>query len=365
MTTMSGQDRLAYVGTYTRGDSVGIYVFRMDAASGRLEPVGGPAPASDPSFLTIHPQGRYLYAATEDEGADGRPEGSVNAFAIDPASGALEHLNRQLTHGGTPCHLDIDSAGRLLLAANYTGGTLAVLPTRSDGRLEAPTHVVAHRGSSGVNSDRQEGPHPHSITLDPAGRYALAADLGLDQVLSYGLDADRGKLVPNDPPWVQTEPGAGPRHLDFHPNGRFAYLINELDSTITAFAYDPSSGALREIHTVPALPEGFVGANYCADIHVSPSGGFVYGSNRGHDSIVIYAVDGETGRLSYVGHEPSLGKWPRNFAIDSAGEIMLVANENSSNLVTFRIDQHSGELEPTGHTAEVPDPVCVKLHPLA
>ena len=361
MNTAGTQERLLFVGTYNRGDSEGIYTFRMDAASGHLESAGPPTAASDPSFLTIHPGGPYLYAATEDRGADGRVEGSVNAYAIDPKSGALQHVNRQPTRGGTPCHLDIDRAGGLILVANYTGGTVAVMRTRSDGGLEPPSHVVAHEGASGVDPDRQEGPHPHSINLDAAGRFAVAADLGQDRVLSYRLDADQGKLASADQPSVATKPGAGPRHLDFHPSGRFAYLINELGSTITAFAYDGSSGALRELHTVPALPGGFAETNYCADIHISPSGAFVYGSNRGHDSIVIYSVDGDTGMLSYVGHEPSLGKWPRNFAIDPAGETMLVANEHSSNLVTFRIDGETGELEPTGYTADVPNPVCVKL----
>jgi 6-phosphogluconolactonase len=260
--------------------------------------------------------------------------------------------------------MSVDATGRFVLVANYGSGSVCVLPIGRDGGLGDAADVVQHQGSS-VNPRRQQGPHAHSITLDAANRYAFAADLGIDKVMVYRLDTASGKLIPNDPPWAQVKPGAGPRHFDFHPSGKYAYLINELDSTITAFAYDASRGIIREIQTVPTLPADFRGASTCADVHVSPSGKFLYGSNRGHDSIVIFRIDEATGRLSYVGHELTQGKTPRNFAIDPTGTFLLAANQNSDTIVTFRIDQQTGKLTPTGHVAEAPMPVCLKLMPIS
>jgi 6-phosphogluconolactonase len=360
-------EMLIYMGSYTRqhahvhGRAEGIYAYRLDSASGALTYTNQMMATVDPSFVAIEPQNRYLYAVNEVAEFAGQSGGAISAFAIDAQTGGLTLLNQQPSHGAAPCHLSVDQTGKYVLVANYGGGSVAMFPIREDGRLGEATDFIQHAGSS-VNPQRQAGPHAHSITIDPANRFAFAADLGLDKIMIYRLDLDRGKLVPNDvQPWVEVQAGAGPRHFDFHPSARYAYVINELDSTMTAFAYDAANGTLQEIQTVSTLPAGFTGRNYTADVHVHPSGKFVYGSNRGHDSIVIFAIDEDTGKLTLVGHEPTQGETPRNFAIDSTGTFLLAANQNSDTVVTFRIDQGTGKLEPTGHVAEVPTPVCLKL----
>jgi len=366
MASQSSAAILAYVGTYTRtqgqaqGESDGIYVYRMDPDSGALTLAHTASGVVNPSFLALDPRQRHLYAVSEVQETGGQAGGAVSAFAVDPATGALTYLNQQPSHGTDPCHLTVDRTGRFVLVANYSSGSAAIFPIQADGRLGPATDVVQHAGSS-VNPRRQQGPHAHSINVDPANRFALVADLGLDKVLVYRLDLDRGKLIPNDEPSAPLRPGAGPRHLAFHPSARYAYVINELDSTLTTFAYDETRGTLREIQSVSTLPEGFAGTNYPADVHVSPSGRFVYGSNRGHDSIVAFAVDAETGRLTCVGHEPTQGQVPRNFALDPTGTYLLAANQRTDTVVTFRIDQRTGMPVPTGHVAAVPRPVCVKI----
>ena len=370
---MTSRDRasiLVYVGTYTRtgtraqGKAEGICVCRMDASTGALTLAHVVPGVVNPSFLTLDPRQRYLYAVSEVTETDGQVGGAVSAFAVDRATGALKYLNRQSTHGPGPCHLTVDRTGRFVLVANYAGGSVAMLPIHEDGRIGPVSDFVQHVGSS-VDPRRQQSPHAHSINVDPSNRFALVADLGLDKVLVYRLDLTAGKLIPNDEPWAALRPGAGPRHLSFHPTGRYAYVINELDSTLTGFAYDETRGTLREIQTVSTLPEGFAGASHTADVHVAPSGRFVYGSNRGHDSIVIFAVDPETGELTYVGHESTRGEIPRNFAINPTGAYLLAANQRSDNIVMFRIDAETGKLTPTGHVIEVPTPVCVKIVPTA
>jgi 6-phosphogluconolactonase len=332
----------------------------MDPVSGALTLVHTVADVPNPSFLALHPSRRYLYAVNAVPEIDGHPGGAVSAFAIDPATGALTFLNRQSSHGAGPCHVSVEHTGRFVLAANYGGGSVVMFPVQSDGSLAAASDFVQHTGSS-VNPRRQEGPHAHSITPDPANRFALACDLGLDNVLVYRLDLEAGRLIPNDPPFVRTHPGAGPRHLDFHPNGRYVYVINELDSTLTVFTYDAERGVLEEIQTISTLPEDFAGQNTCADVHVHPAGRFVYGSNRGHDSIAIFRVDEGTGRLDAVGHVPTQGQTPRNFAIDPSGTFLYAANQQSDTIVAFRIDQGMGQLAPTGHVLSIPTPVCVKF----
>lgn len=346
-----------YVGTYTKGESEGIYLLHQDASTGALGQPRAVGRAENPAFLTIAPRGRYLYAVSEIAGA---PGGAVSAFAIDVATGDLTFLNQQPTGGTSPCHLSVDETSRFVLVANYGGGSVCMFPIQDDGRLGDATDLVEHEGSS-VNPKRQEGPHAHSISIGPGNAYALAADLGVDKILVYRLDLTEGRLVPNDPPWAEVHAGAGPRHLDFHPNGRYAYVINELDNTIIGFAYDQASGTLRELQTVPTLPDDFDAVSHCADIHVHPSGRFVYGSNRGHDSIVVYAIDEETGGMTYVARESTQIKEPRNFAIDPSGTFLLVANQNSDTIVTFRIDQQTGQLELTDHVVRVPMPVCLKF----
>jgi len=351
---------LVYIGTYTTKGAEGIYVYSFDPSSGELTFSSKATGIVNPTFLAIDPQRQYLYAANEVDTFDDKPSGAVSAFSIDRETGELTFLNVQLSHGTSPCHLSVDQTGQFVLVANYGSGSVSVLPIRDDGRLGEASDFIQHEGSS-VNPKRQQGPHAHSITIDPANHYAFAADLGLDKILVYQLDLSRGKLHPHDKPWVSVHAGAGPRHFAFHPNEKFAYVINEIDSTVTAFAYDEARGTLQELQTVSALPEDFTGTSYCADVHVSPSGKYVYGSNRGHDSIVILKVDSTTGTLSYVGHQATQGKWPRNFAIDPTGSYLLAANQDSDTIVTFHVDERTGILTPTGHVASVPAPVCLKM----
>lgn len=356
------QDYLVYIGTYTSGSSEGIYAYRLDMSTGGLKYVSRATGLKNPSFLAIDPERRNLYAVNEVADVDGQATGSVSALSIDAQTGELSHLNRAFTKSTGPCHLSVDYTGSSVLVANYRGGGVTVLPIEADGRLGEATDYIQHEGSS-VDPDRQKEPHPHSVFVDPGNRYVLIPDLGLDKVLVYKLNLADGKLVPNDVPWTGVEPGAGPRHLDFHPGGSYVYVINELGSTFTAFTCDETTGTLRELQTVSTLPTDFTGASHCADVHVSPDGRFVYGSNRGHDSIVIFAIDQATGRLTYVDHESTQGRTPRNFALDPTGTFLLVANASSDTIVTFRIDKETGRLDATGHVAEVPMPVCLKLVP--
>jgi 6-phosphogluconolactonase len=354
-------ETLVYVGTYTRmGKSEGIYVYRFDPETGALDYRSKATGIHDPSFLDIHPTGKWLYSVCRPGAAEFGGNGAVSAFAIDPETGELAFLNRASCQGPGPCHLTVDKTGRLVLVANYGGGSVAALPILADGRVGEATDFVQHQGSS-VNPDRQEGPHAHSVTIDPGNRYAFVADLGLDKILIYKLDLERGKLIPNDPPCAQTAPGAGPRHFDVHPSRKQAYVINELDNTVTVFAYEEATGSLRPIQALSTLPDGFKESSYCADIHVARSGWFVYGSNRGHDSIAIFAVEEGTERLKPVGYESTQGRTPRNFALDLTSRFLLAANQDTDNIVVFRIDQKTGKLTPTGHGAEVPNPVCLKL----
>jgi 6-phosphogluconolactonase len=353
-----------YVGTYTQRGSKGIYRFDLDAASGKLSSRTLAAEAKDPSFIAITPDQRFLYAVSEVENLDGRRSGAVSAFAIDRGTGNLTLLNHQPSGGAGPCHLVIDRAGKHVLVANYGGGSVSVLPIESDGRLGKATAFVQHKGS-GLNRQRQEGPHAHSINLDAANRFAVVADLGLDKVFVYRFDAAKGTLTPNEPPSVSVAPGAGPRHFAFHPNGKNAYVINELASTVTACHYDGDRGILEPLQTISTLPKDFKGSNTTAEVQVHPSGKFLYGSNRGHNSIAVFAIDPTTGKLSAVGHQSGGIKEPRNFGIDPTGSYLLVGNQNSDSIIVFRIDAETGELRPTGVTAEVPVPVCVKMMPSA
>jgi 6-phosphogluconolactonase len=254
----------------------------------------------------------------------------------------------------------VNKTGTYVLLANFMSGSICVLPIREDGHLDDSSDVIQHHGSS-IDSSRQQGPHAHAVVLDPTNRYAFVPDLGLDKTMIYKFDSNLGKLTPHEPPWVEATPGAGPRHLAFHPNGRYVYLINELNSSLSVYDYDTNKAALTKIQTVPTLPPDFQGPSTCADLHVLPAGTFVYGSNRGHDSIVIYRIDQHTGRLSTVDHQSTQGKTPRNFAIDPSGTFLLVGNQDSDTIVTFRIDPQTGRLRATGQVTDVPTPVCVKI----
>ena len=347
-----------YVGTYTTGKSEGIYGYRMDHGTGALTRFNA-FKSVNPSFLAIDQSKRYLYAVNEVGEYAGKPGGGVSAFAIHRANGNLRLLNEQATQGADPCHLTIDRKKRTLLVANYTGGSVAVLPIRSDGTLAPSIDLKQHEGSS--IKEQQKGPHAHCIILDRFERHALAADLGIDKLMIYRFDAATQKLTPAAQPWAELQAGAGPRHLTLHPNGKYAYVINELDSTLTVLRYNELRGTLSQIETVSTLPSDFSGASYCADVHVSPSGKFLYGSNRGHDSIVVFEINQRTGKLKLLQHISTEGKWPRNFTIDPTGRFLLVANQRTDNVVTFSIDSHTGRLTSTGHIEEIPSPVCLKF----
>jgi 6-phosphogluconolactonase len=352
-----------FIGTYTQKTSKGIYRCELDLATGKLsEPVLA-AETVSPSFLALHPTGRFLYAVNETANFEGTKAGAVSAFALDPATGALTFLNQLSSKGGAPCHLVVDQTGKYVLLANYTGGSVCVLPIGADGKLGEPTAFVQHEGSGG-DPKRQKGPHAHSINLDAGNRIAAAADLGLDKVLLYRFDAERGTLTPNEPAFAATAPAAGPRHFAFHPDGRHAYVINEMNSTLTAFAYDPQRGSLAELQTLSTLPADFQGNNSTAEVQVHPSGKFVYGSNRGHNSIVAFAVHAATGKLKLIGHQGEGIQTPRGFGIDPTGQFLLVGSQAGDRVLVFRIDPQTGELKPTGNSVAVAVPVCVKFWPI-
>jgi len=354
-----------YVGTYTGGKSRGIYLLELDPASGALTSRGLAGESVNPSFLAIHPSRRFLYAVGEVDNFGGRKEGGVSAFAIDPKSGVLTLLNRHSSRGAGPCHLSVDRQGKNVLVANYGDGSVAVLPIEDDGRLSKASAFVQHSGPVAL-PERQGGPHAHSINLDAANRFAFAADLGLDKLLVYRFDPEKGTLTPNDPAAAKVKPGSGPRHFAFHPDGRHAYACEEITCEATAFDYDPERGTLKVIQTLSTLPEGVkvTPKDSTAEVQVHPSGKFLYVSNRGHDSIAIFAIEAQTGRLRAVGHQPTGGKTPRNFGIEPTGTFLLAANEGSDTIVVFRIDPKTGQLQPTGHTVDVPKPVCVKFIPV-
>lgn len=349
-----------YFGTYTGGDGKGIYVAELDRATGKLSPPQLAGEAVNPSFLAIHPTKKFLYAVGEVSDFEGKKTGGVSAFAIDPKSGALKLINQASSGGAGPCHLTVDATGKDVLVANYGGGSVACLPINDDGSLRPASSFIQHEGSS-VDKQRQQGPHAHSINIDAANRYAIAADLGLDKLLVYRFDPAQGKLTPNDPPSVALPAGGGPRHFAFHPDRQHAYACNEMLSTVSALSYDPKLGILKELQTISTLPAGGHPGNSTAEVRVHPSGKFVYVSNRGHDSIAMFAVDAATGKLTPLGHESTRGKVPRNFNIDPSGKYLLAANQDSANIVVFEIDAEQGTLKPTGSEINVSRPVCVRF----
>jgi 6-phosphogluconolactonase len=351
-------DYFVYIGTYTRDKSKGIYAWRFQPANGTLTSIGLVAETSNPSFLTIHPARPLLYAVGELY--DRQKGGAVSAFTIDRKTGKLTPLNQVGSRGGGPCHLVVDRSGKNVLVANYGTGSVAAFPLKEDGSLSEAVGFIQHAGSS-ADPKRQQGPHAHSINMSPDNRFAMAADLGLDQVLVYRFDPAKGTLEPNNPPYAKVKPGGGPRHFAFHPSGRFAYVINEMGSTVTAFSYDAKAGVLTEVQNITTLPKDFSGTNHTAEVQVHPSGRFLYGSNRGHDSIAVFSIDSGKGTLTPVDITPTQGRTPRNFGIDPTGGYLFAANQGSDNIVVFRIDGKTGRLTPTGQVLEVGAPVCVKF----
>ena len=349
-----------YVGTYTSGDSKskGIYLLKFDPVSGGLSEPKLVAATDEPSFLAVSRDGKYLYAANETLKYEGKDAGYVSAFAIDRKTGDLKFLNRQPSHGAAPCHVAVTDDGKLVLVANYLGGSVAAIPVHPDGSLKPASDIKQHFGKGPHN--RQEAPHAHSVVLDEANKYVFVNDLGADRVVAYSVDSSSGKLTANSENY-STKSGAGPRHFKFHPNGRFAFLNNELDMTVTSLAYDASRGKLREIQTVSTLPAGFkiTRADSVADIRVSPNGRFLFVSNRGHDSIASYIIHANDGTLTPIEFTKTGGKTPRNFALDPTGSFLLAANQNSDSITVFRIDNKTGRLSSAGVAASVPRPVCL------
>ncbi len=348
---------LLYVGTYTDKGAKGIYVYRYNAGSGQLSHPELAAETANPSFVTINDTERFLYAVNEVRKYQNESSGGVSAFAVEKG-GRLRLLNEVPSGGADPCYVSLDKSGKYVLVANYTGGSISVFPVQQDGSLGAATAFVQHKGS-GPNRERQEAAHAHWIETSPDNRFAIAADLGMDQLVVYRLDG--GKLTPNDPPFAKTEPGAGPRHLAFAPNGKFAYVINELQSTVSVFSYDAASGTLHPLQTISALPKEFSGENTAAEIAVLPDGRFLFASNRGHDSIAVFSIDKSKGTLRLIDNFSVKGRTPRSFVIDPTGSRLLVANQDTGNIVIFRINRSTGRLTATGDEVKVPAPVCLKF----
>jgi 6-phosphogluconolactonase len=353
---------LFYVGTYTEegSKSKGIYAYRYDAATAQITPLGLAAETTNPSFVAPSPNGKFLYAVNEVGKYNGPNSGGVSAFSIDHATGKLTFLNEVASRGADPCYIVVDKTGKFVLVANYTGGSIAVFPVLADGKLGEASAFVQHTGH-GSNPERQEAPHAHSIDLSPDNRFAMVDDLGLDELLVYKFDSAKGSLTPNDPPFAKVEAGAGPRHLALRPDGKFAYVVAEMGHTVTVFSNDAASGKLQALHTITTLPKDFQGRNDDAEIQMHPSGKFLYASNRGEDTIAIYAIDSAKGTLTQVGSVPTGGKEPRSFEIDPTGTLLFAENQKSDNVVVFRIDQKTGGLTPTGKVLEVASPVCLKF----
>ncbi len=350
---------LVFVGTYTtKTESKGIYAYEFDADTGKLTPKGVAAETPDPSWVAVHPSGKFLYAANE-----AGKTSTVSAFAIDVKTGKLTLLNQLPSLGEDPCYLSFDKTGKYVLVANYSSGTVAVFPILADGRLGEHTALVKDQGATGPDKERQEGPHAHWIETPPDNRFALVADLGLDEVLVYKFDAASGTLTPNEPAFARLKAGSGPRHVAFHPKGKFVFVVSELTSTATSFAYDAKKGTLKEIGTVSTLPPGFSGRNDVAEAAVYPNGKFLYVSNRGNESLAILSIDPAKGTLGPVGGIPTGGKEPRHFAIDPSGKYLLAENQLSNNIVVFKIDLATGGLTPTGQVVEVPSPVDITFLP--
>lgn len=358
-----------YIGTYTEAgsESKGIYAYRFDSDTARLVPIGLAAEATNPSFLAVHPNHRFIYAVNEVSNYKGEKSGAVSAFAIDRATGKLTLLNQVASRGGDPCFISLDKTGKYVLVANYAGGSVAVFPILEDGRLGEASALVQHNGH-GTNPQRQEGPHAHSIDVSPDNRFAIVDDLGLDETLVYLFDSAKGSLAGDDSKFTTTiakgDAGAGPRHLAFHPDGKFAYVINEMQSAISVFRFDAPTGALQRLQTISSLPKDFSGHDDAAEIKVHPSGKFLYASNRGHDSIAVFAIDEHIGTLTPVEYASTKGASPRYFEIAPSGHLLFAANEKSDNIVVFRIDPQTGRLTPRGKVLKVAQPVCVIFVPV-
>ncbi len=342
-----------YFGSFTKDRDEGIYRGALDMQTGELKIVGGVGGTPNPSFLVLGPDGKHLYATTESR----EQGGGAAAFAVDAQSGDLTLINSQPSGSGGTCHIGLDPAGTTAILSDYGGGSVASFPILDDGGVGPVASFIKHADTSG--SADKKWPRAHCTKVAPGGRFALTTDLGLDQVIVYRLDSATGQMTAHDQPPLDLKPGAGPRHLTFYPEKPWVYLINELDSTLAVLNWDAEAGTLSIKQTVGTLPDDFQGDNSTAEVVVHPNGRFLYGSNRGHDSIVTFAIDPDTGLLSRIGFEPTGGKHPRNFNVDPTGSFLIACNMHSDNVQVFRIDQESGKLTPVGEPVTVPTPSCV------
>jgi 6-phosphogluconolactonase len=350
---------LVLVGTYTgKTGSKGIYAFDFDAASGKLSNKGLAAETESPSWVAIHPSGKFAYAANE-----ASKQSTVTAFSIDAKSAKLTQLNQLSAQGEDPCYLSFDKTGKYLFSANYTSGNVVVYPILPDGKLGQPTASVKDAGALGPNKERQEAPHAHWVQVSPDNRFVFVSDLGLDAILSYRFDASKGTLTPNQPPAAMLTPGAGPRHVVFSPDGKYVYVVSELKNTVTAFSYDAAKGTLFEFQILSTLPDLFTGRNDDAEITVHPNGKWLFASNRGHDTIAVFSISPSDGTLTYTGEFPTAGKEPRHFAIDPTGQYLLAENQNSNSIAVFRIDPGTGALKQASMADNIPSPVCLAFLP--
>lgn len=351
---------LVLVSSFVSKEQGAIHAYRLDQTAGKLQFLTKTSGVENPFFLAVSPDKKLLFSIHAKQ-FGGKEHEHVAAFEIVGRGGELKPVNRVSAKGTAACYLHVDATGKTVLVANYSSGSIASLPVGANGSLSESASFIQHAGSS-VNPTRQKEPHAHAIITSPDNKYVYAADLGLDQVLCYRLDAATSTLTPNDPPFTKSPAGAGPRHLTFHPNGKHLYVINELLNSVTVFAYDASQGSLTEKQTISTLPEQFTGTSHCADLKITPNGQFLYGTNRGHDSIAAYRI-GADGTLSLIGIEPSLGKGPQNLAITQHGELLLCANMPGKNVAVFRIDGATGKLTSTGTPTEMPSPSCIILLP--
>jgi len=351
-------ERLVFITAFTAGEKGAIHAYQLDLDSAKLKLVQRTTDAQNPFYLAVSPNQKYLYAIHA-KTFGGKDNEQVAAYELKGRTGELKLLNRQSALGTAACYLDVDATGKTVLVANYLTGSVAALPVKDDGSLGEASSFHQHSGSS-VDPARQKGPHAHCIVVSPDNRFALAADLGLDQVLSYRLDTAKATLKTSRQPFVRTPPTAGPRHLTFHPNGKHVYVINELANSVTLFDYDKETGILIEKQTIPTLPKDYAGKSYCADLKITPNGRFLFGTNRGHDSIAGYTI-GDDGKLTLIGIEPSLGKGPQNLAITEDGKLLLCANMPGSNVAVFRIDPKAGSLTSVGAPIATPSPSCIRI----
>ncbi len=355
-----GKNLVIFVTAFAPGNDGAIHACQLDLTNGQLTPVHRTTGIEHPFFMALSPDRKFLYAIHAPGTFGGSENEFVSAWKVEGRTGRLQPLNQQSAHGTAACYLDVDASGKTVFVANYLTGSVASLPVQNDGSLAPAVSFLQHQGSS-VNPARQAGPHAHCIVVSPDNRHVYAADLGLDQIVAYRLEAETGKLLPAEQPFVRTPPGAGPRHLTFHPSGQHVYVINELTNSVTLFGYRSESGILIEQQTISTLPADFDGTSYCADLKITPNGEFLYGTNRGHDSIAAYRLD-ESGRMSLIGIQPSLGKGPQNLVISPDGKWLLCANMPGNNVVVFQINTDDGTLNPVGTPLEIISPSCLRIY---